>query len=145
MVTAALMLSPCARRSHVLTIACFASGQRRRSAPTLTATTTDGARPPRTGRGEPMSAQIDNLMMDAPLTLTHFFERSARLFARKTLATRVPGRPLFRYTYADFAERTRRLAGVLWTLGITYGGRWATLDLTGIRIFERYWPFSSSS
>ena len=41
-----------------------------------------------------------------PLTLTHFFERSRRLFAKKTLATRVPGRPLFRYTYAEFAERT---------------------------------------
>ena len=47
-------------------------------------------------------------MMDYPLTLTHFFERSRRLFARKTLATRVPGQPLFRYTYADFAERTLR-------------------------------------
>ena len=56
-----------------------------------------------------MTTPIDNLMMDYPLTLTQFFERSRRLFARKTLATRRPGQPLFRYTYADFAERTFRL------------------------------------
>jgi fatty-acyl-CoA synthase len=86
-----------------------------------------------------MSTQIDNLMMDAPLTLTHFFDRSARLFARKTLATRVPGRPLFRYTYADFAERTRRLAGVLRTLGITKGDRVATLAWNSHRHLELYW------
>ena len=52
-----------------------------------------------------MTARFDDLMMNYPLTLTHFFERSRRLFARKTIATRVPGRPMFRYTYADFAER----------------------------------------
>ena len=40
-----------------------------------------------------MNARFDNLMMSYPLTLTHFFERSRRLFARKTIATRVPGRP----------------------------------------------------
>ena len=54
-----------------------------------------------------MTAPIHDLMMDYPLTLTQFFERSRRLFARKTLATRRPGQPLFRYTYADFAERTQ--------------------------------------
>ena len=56
---------------------------------------------------------MKGLMMDYPLTLTHFFERSRRLFAKKSLATRIPGAPLFRYTYADFAERTSRLAGAL--------------------------------
>src|SRR3990172_5245929 len=60
--------------------------------------------------------QLHDLMMAYPLTLTHFFERSRRLFAKKTLATRVPGAALFRYTYADFAERTRRLAGALGAL-----------------------------
>jgi acyl-CoA synthetase (AMP-forming)/AMP-acid ligase II len=55
-----------------------------------------------------VTARFDNLMMNYPLTLTHFFQRSRRLFAKKTIATRVPGREMFRYTYADFAERTTR-------------------------------------
>src|SRR2546425_5889229 len=41
---------------------------------------------------------MQGLMMEYPLTLTQFFERSRQLFARRTLATRVPGGPLFRYT-----------------------------------------------
>ena len=73
-----------------------------------------------------MSVQLDNLMMNYPLTLTHFFERSRRLWAKKTLATRVPGQPLHRYTYADFAARTMRLAGALKAFGLTKGDRVAT-------------------
>src|SRR5216110_2757335 len=86
-----------------------------------------------------MSAQLDRLMMDYPLTLTHFFERSRRLFAKKTLATRVPGRPLFRHTYADFAERTTRLAGALRALGLRKGDRVATLAWNSHRHLEIYW------
>ena len=86
-----------------------------------------------------MSAPLNDLMMDYPLTLTHFFERSRRLFAKKTLATRVPGRPLFRYTYAEFAERTMRLAGVLRDLGIRKGDRVATLAWNSHRHLEVYW------
>ncbi len=86
-----------------------------------------------------MTAQLNDLMMDYPLTLTHFFERSRRLFAKKTLATRIPGQPLFRYTYADFADRTRRLAGVLTTLGVKKGDRVATLAWNSHRHLELYW------
>jgi fatty-acyl-CoA synthase len=86
-----------------------------------------------------MTAPLDNLMMDYPLTLTHFFERSRRLFAKKTIATRVPGRPLFRYTYADFAERTTRLAGALAALGLRKGERVATYAWNSHRHLELYW------
>jgi fatty-acyl-CoA synthase len=91
-----------------------------------------------------MSAPIHDLMMDYPLTLTQFFERSRRLFARKTLATRRPGQPLFRYTYADFAERTRRLAGVLRELGVRRGDRVATLAWNSHRHLELYWAIPLS-
>ena len=57
-----------------------------------------------------MSPQLDNLMMNYPLTLTHFFERTRRVFPRKTLATRVPGVGLERLDYGRWAERTTRLA-----------------------------------
>jgi acyl-CoA synthetase (AMP-forming)/AMP-acid ligase II len=86
-----------------------------------------------------MAAQLDNLMMDYPLTLTHFFERSRRLFAKKTIATRVPGQPLFRYTYGDFAERTMRLAGALQALGVKKGDRVATFAWNHHRHLELYW------
>ena len=87
-----------------------------------------------------MTAQLNDLMMNYPLTLTHFFERSRRLFAKKTLATRVPGQPLFRYTYADFAERTLRLAGVLArSRASAKGDRVATLAWNSHRHLEVYW------
>ena len=69
---------------------------------------------------------MKGLMMDYPLIMTQFFERSRRLFATKTLATRIPGRPLFRYTYADFADRVARLAGGLYALGVRPGDRVGT-------------------
>src|SRR5262249_980820 len=82
---------------------------------------------------------MKGLMMDCPLTLTHFFERSRRLFAKKTLATRLSGASLFRYTYGDFAERVRSLAGALAALGIGRGERLATLAWNSHRHLELYW------
>ena len=64
-----------------------------------------------------MTPPIHDLMMDYPLTLTHYFERSRKLWGKKTLATRVPGQPLFRYTYAEFFARVERLAGALRAMG----------------------------
>ena len=86
-----------------------------------------------------MTPRFDNLMMNYPLTLTHFFERSRRLFAKKTIATRVPGRTMFRYTYDDFAERTTRLAGALAALGVRRGDRVATFAWNSHRHLEIYW------
>ncbi len=86
-----------------------------------------------------MTAQLHDLMMDYPLTLTHFFERSRRLFAKKTLATRVPGRPMFRYTYGEFAGRAMRLAGLLRSLGVQKGDRIATFAWNSHRHLELYW------
>ena len=86
-----------------------------------------------------MNARFDNLMMSYPLTLTHFFERSRRLFARKTIATRVPGGSLFRHTYGEFVERTMRLAGALAALGVRKGDRVATFAWNSHRHLELYW------
>jgi fatty-acyl-CoA synthase len=82
---------------------------------------------------------MHGLMMDYPLTLTHFFERSRRLFPTKSLATRVPGQPLFRYTYADFADRVCRLAGALPGLGVGPGDRVGTFAWNSHRHLELYW------
>ena len=82
---------------------------------------------------------MHGLMMDYPLTLTHFFERTRRLFPTKPVATRVPGQSLFRYTYADFADRVCRLAGALPDLGVGPGDRVGTFAWNSHRHLELYW------
>src|SRR6266478_5407460 len=81
---------------------------------------------------------MKGLIMDYPLTLTHFFERTRRLFPKKVLGTRVPGAGLVKYTYADFCDRTARLAGALAALGITKGDRVGTLAWNSHRHLEVY-------
>ena len=81
---------------------------------------------------------MKGLIMDTPLTLTHFFERTRRLFPKKTLATRVPGVGLVKYTYADFCDRTARLAAALAKLGVKQGDRVGTLAWNSHRHLEVY-------
>ena len=85
-----------------------------------------------------MSRQLDNLMMNYPLTLTHFFERTRRLFPKKTLATRVPGVGLERLDYGRWAERTMRLASALRALGVRKGDRVGTFAWNSHRHLEVY-------
>ncbi len=82
---------------------------------------------------------MEGLIMEYPLTLAHFFERSQKLFARKALATRVPGEQVFRYTYADFGARVFRLAGALRALGVRRGDRVGTFAWNSHRHLELYW------
>ncbi len=81
---------------------------------------------------------MKGLIMDYPLTLTHFYERARGLFARKPLGTRVPERGLERYTYADWAGRVARLAGALRRLGVGQGDRVGTLAWNSHRHLEVY-------
>jgi len=70
---------------------------------------------------------MHGLMMDYPLTLSTIFRRAEQLFGRREIVSRLPDRSLHRYTYADWAARTRRLAQALAGLGIRPGDRVATL------------------
>src|SRR3954447_26631463 len=76
-------------------------------------------------------------MQEYPLTLVHPFERAERLFADKELATAGP-EGLQRTTYGDWAERTRRLGGVLDGLGISSDGRVGTFAWNSARHLELY-------
>src|SRR6266498_5734705 len=81
---------------------------------------------------------MKGLIMDYPLTLTQFFERSRKLFHKKTMATRVPGVGLQRYTYADYADRVCRLSAALDRLGLKKGDRVGTFAWNSHRHMEVY-------
>ncbi len=81
---------------------------------------------------------MKGLIMDYPLTLTQFFERARKMFHRKTMATRVPGAGLQRYTYADYADRVCRLSAALDRLGLKKGDRVGTFAWNSHRHMEVY-------
>src|SRR3954451_13766419 len=77
-------------------------------------------------------------MQSYPLTLVHPFERAERLFADKPLVSATPT-GVQRTTYGEWAERTRRLGGVLDALGISPDGRVGTFAWNTARHLELYW------
>jgi fatty-acyl-CoA synthase len=77
------------------------------------------------------------LMQPAQLTLVHAFERAERFFPGKEIVTVTKdGRE--RTTYGAWAERTRRLAGVLDDLGVSADGRVGTFAWNTARHLELY-------
>src|SRR5262245_8230988 len=103
--------------------------------PAATTTSASAARRRKTSEG---NRAMKGLIMDYPLTLTQFFERTRKLFAKKRLGTRVPGRGLDTVTYGDWAERVTRLAGALQALGIRKGDRVGTFAWNSHRHLEVY-------
>ncbi|HUK34796.1 MAG TPA: long-chain fatty acid--CoA ligase, partial [Vicinamibacterales bacterium] len=85
---------------------------------------------------------MHGLMMDFPLTLPAIFRHAERVFPRREIVTRRADRSLHRYTFADFALRTRRLAGALKGLGIVPGDRVATLCWNHHQHLEAYFGVS---
>ena len=81
---------------------------------------------------------MHGLMMDFPLTLAAIFRRVEQLFPRRPVVTRRTDRSIHRYTYADFADRTRRFAHALQDLGISPGDRIATLAWNQSEHLEAY-------
>ena len=80
---------------------------------------------------------MQGLMSSYPLTLPHLFHRAERLFGEKTITT-LTATGKERTTYADWAQRTRRLAGALDALGISDDGRVATFAWNSARHLELY-------
>src|SRR5205085_11397864 len=70
-------------------------------------------------------------------TRPHYFARAERLLPSKRVVPPLPaGRQ--RTSYGEWAERTRRLGGVLDTLGISGDGRVATFSWNTARHLELY-------
>ncbi|MBI1844528.1 MAG: long-chain fatty acid--CoA ligase [Actinobacteria bacterium] len=81
---------------------------------------------------------MKGLMQDVPLTLPHFFQRAERLFAAKEVVSATGVGTRERMTYGAWAQRTRRLGGVLDQLGISAEGRVATFAWNSGRHLELY-------
>ena len=77
-------------------------------------------------------------MMDYPLTVNTIFRRAETMAGRREIVTRLADTSLHRYTYVDFAQRTRRLARALKDLGLKPGDRVATLGWNHSQHLEAY-------
>jgi len=80
---------------------------------------------------------MQGLMQDVPLTITHLFDRAERYHGHKEIIT-ATGAGRERTTYAAWADRTRRLGGVLDRLGVSADGRVATFAWNTARHLELY-------
>ena len=80
---------------------------------------------------------MKGLMQDGPLVLTNLFDRAEKLFSEKEIVT-ATATGTERETYGEWAERTRRLGGVLDDLGISADGRVATFAWNTARHLELY-------
>jgi fatty-acyl-CoA synthase len=80
---------------------------------------------------------MQGLMQDVPLTITHLFERAERYHGHKGIVTATAtGRE--RTDFRTWADRTRRLGGVLDDLGVSADGRVATFAWNTARHLELY-------
>lgn len=80
---------------------------------------------------------LDGLMMDWPLTLTHFYDRARRYWPGKEIVTRTAD-GAHRYTYGAWAGRVGQLANALTRLGVKQGDRVATFAWNSGRHYEVY-------
>lgn len=81
---------------------------------------------------------MQGLMQDVPLTLTHFVERAEKLYFDKHITTVTATGSREKISYAEWAERTRRLGGVFDDLGISADGRVASFAWNTARHLELY-------
>jgi fatty-acyl-CoA synthase len=77
-------------------------------------------------------------MMDVPLTTWLLFDGAATHHRHSEIVSRQPGGELFRYTYGNFSERTRKLMNAFDTMGIAPGAVVATLAWNSYRHLEAY-------
>ncbi len=80
---------------------------------------------------------MHGLMMDYPLTLTHILERSAKLYPKKEIASKMPD-GMHCYTFADFHRRVHAVAHILERLGVKPGDRVGSLCWNSYRHLELY-------
>lgn len=84
------------------------------------------------------------LVMDRQLLISHVIQHAEAQHGDVEIVARETHGPLSRYTYADCARRTRRLANALRALGVAAGDRVATIAWNNQRHLEAYFAVSGS-
>jgi fatty-acyl-CoA synthase len=78
------------------------------------------------------------MMDDYQLTLPYLLERCQTFFPKNEIVTRLPDGSIHRYTYGDYAARTKQLGNALKRLGVEPGDRVGTLCWNSYRHMEAY-------
>src|SRR3954468_22993286 len=81
---------------------------------------------------------MHRLMQDPPRAMPHLFNRAETLFPKKEIVT-ATGAGKERISYGDWAARTRKLGGVLDTLGVSADGRVGTFGWNTARHLELWY------
>ncbi|TSE27577.1 3-(methylthio)propionyl-CoA ligase [Tepidimonas aquatica] len=84
------------------------------------------------------------LMQERPLLIADLIEHAARHHGDVEIVSRRVEGDIHRTTYAEVAQRARRLAHALDAMGLQQGERVATLAWNGYRHFEMYYGVSGS-
>ena len=84
------------------------------------------------------------LMMDRPLLVSGIIEHAAGQFGDVEIVSRETHGPLFRYTYAQCAARSRKLANALQALGLEPGSAVGSIAWNNHRHMEAYYAVSGS-
>ena len=78
------------------------------------------------------------MMDDYQLTLPYLLERCQTFFPKNEIVSRMPDGSIHRYTYGDYAARTKQLGNALKRLGVEQGDRVGTLCWNSYRHMEAY-------
>ncbi|NBX56560.1 MAG: long-chain fatty acid--CoA ligase, partial [Betaproteobacteria bacterium] len=84
------------------------------------------------------------LMMELPLLLSGVLEHAEAQHGQVEVVSRETHGPLFRYTYADCAKRSRQLANALLGLGLQAGDVVGSIAWNNHRHLEAYYAVSGS-
>ncbi|GAB2707847.1 long-chain-fatty-acid--CoA ligase [Aliiglaciecola sp. 3_MG-2023] len=87
---------------------------------------------------------MQGLMMNTQLMISSILRHAERNFPSREIVSVTADNPRHRYTYKDFAKRTRQLANALESLELEFGDRIGTLAWNDYRHLELYYGISGT-
>lgn len=87
---------------------------------------------------------MKGLMMNTQLMISSILRHADKNFPHREIVSVTADNPRHRYTYADFAKRSRKLANALASMDVQFGDRIGTLAWNDYRHLELYYGVSGS-